>query len=556
MVLAFAGKAQNCSELFISEYAEGSGNNKAMEFYNPTPNAINMSNYRLVRYSNGSAIGTDSTDLTGTIPAFGTFVIANGVGVTSGATGTSPACNPALQALAQQIDGAYPSPTFMNGDDALVLARKSPYKRIDIFGKIGEQPTTAWSDMPPYDGTSGKWWTKDHSMQRKATIKAGILTNPSQFNPKLEYDSLPKDNWTKIGSHTCNCFVVLSTTVSATSSSVCSTYTTSLMATTNGGNAPVSFTWAPSSEIQGATNTATVVALPSSAATIIYTVTASDGFSTTTNTIALQSIACAPVTISLTPASSSVCITQTTSVSSSVAGGSGSYTYSWLPVSEIAGSTTGSSIIAKPTSTSSPVIYTVSVNDGGSTTTQTISIQANDCSLAFTPIISSTSSTVCTNQTLPITAEFTYGGSGVYTYSWSPASEITGATNTASISAHPTTTATVVYSVTVSDGVAAPVVLTMSINGIVCDVLVKENSKEIYLKMFPNPNNGNEIAFVSDKNIKEITIINTIGQAVLTHIEKSNESTVILNNLNLSKGIYYVIIKNEAGSKSEKLIIQ
>lgn len=204
---ALVGKAQNCSELFISEYVEGSGNNKAIEIYNPTANPINLSNYRLVRYSNGSALGTDSTDFTTTasIASYSTFVIANGQ--TTG-TPSSPACSPTLQALANQLDGVYPAPTYVNGDDAMVLVRKSPYARIDIFGKIGEQPTTAWSDVAPYDGTVGKWWTKDHSLQRKATVKQGVTANPLQFNVTLEWDSLPRDNWSKLGSHTCDCQVV------------------------------------------------------------------------------------------------------------------------------------------------------------------------------------------------------------------------------------------------------------------------------------------------------------------------------------------------------------
>ncbi len=205
IALAFAGKAQVCSELFISEYVEGSGNSKAMEFYNPTANTINLNNYRLVRYSNGSSTGSDSTDLVGSVNSYSTFVIANGVGVTSGTTATSPACAPALQAMAQQLDGAYPAPTFVNGDDAMVLVRKNPYARIDIFGKIGEQPSTAWSDVAPYDGTVGKWWTKDHSLQRKATVQQGVMTNPAQFNVKLQWDSLSKDNWSNVGIHTCDC---------------------------------------------------------------------------------------------------------------------------------------------------------------------------------------------------------------------------------------------------------------------------------------------------------------------------------------------------------------
>ena len=41
-----------CSDLFISEYSEGSNNNKAIEIYNPTQSAIALNNnYRLIRYS-------------------------------------------------------------------------------------------------------------------------------------------------------------------------------------------------------------------------------------------------------------------------------------------------------------------------------------------------------------------------------------------------------------------------------------------------------------------------------------------------------------------------
>ncbi|HTL81110.1 MAG TPA: lamin tail domain-containing protein, partial [Bacteroidia bacterium] len=49
-----------CNDLFISEYDEGTSNSKALEIYNPTPDSIDLSNYRLVRYSNGSSVGVDS----------------------------------------------------------------------------------------------------------------------------------------------------------------------------------------------------------------------------------------------------------------------------------------------------------------------------------------------------------------------------------------------------------------------------------------------------------------------------------------------------------------
>ena len=47
--------AQDCSDLFISEYAEGNSQNKAIEIYNPTSQAIDLNGYRIERYSNGSS---------------------------------------------------------------------------------------------------------------------------------------------------------------------------------------------------------------------------------------------------------------------------------------------------------------------------------------------------------------------------------------------------------------------------------------------------------------------------------------------------------------------
>ena len=47
----FAG---TCSTLFFSEYMEGSGNNKAIEIYNPTNAAVNLTGYRVLLFINGS----------------------------------------------------------------------------------------------------------------------------------------------------------------------------------------------------------------------------------------------------------------------------------------------------------------------------------------------------------------------------------------------------------------------------------------------------------------------------------------------------------------------
>ena len=202
-----AAFSQNCTEIFISEYVEGTGNDKALELYNPTGSAINLSGYRVERFSNGDATSANGgiLNLSGSIAPYSTFVVVNGQ--TSGSA-SSPAASPALQAMADLLDGAYPAPTYMNGNDAIALFKGSTM--IDLMGKIGDASmvsSSSWSDEFPYDGSVGAFWTKDQTLYRKASVKAGVTVNPDPFIVITQWDSLPKDTWTGLGSHTCECFV-------------------------------------------------------------------------------------------------------------------------------------------------------------------------------------------------------------------------------------------------------------------------------------------------------------------------------------------------------------
>lgn len=205
---SLAANAQ-CNELFISEYVEGAGNDKAIELYNPTNSPIDLTGYTLERYSGGLTTSTAGgvLNLTGTVAAHSTFVIVNGqTTVESG--GTSPAVSPVLQAYATtpnngQLDHAYPAPTYMNGDDAITLQKNGV--KVDIFGKIGEDPGVSWSTAFPFTDAQGTWITKDYTLRRKATVNGGVTVNPTTFEALVEYDSLAENTWTGLGAHTCSC---------------------------------------------------------------------------------------------------------------------------------------------------------------------------------------------------------------------------------------------------------------------------------------------------------------------------------------------------------------
>ena len=204
VIASFNIQAQDCSDLFISEYVVGSGNNRALELYNPTNAAIDLAGYKVGRFRDGS--GTPMLlDLSGTIAAFGTYVIAIDKRDPNG-TGFEEQVDPAIQAVADTfVNPVYvqaESPFYFNGNDAVPLFKGDPLNPenlIDLIGKIGENPGTAWSDG------NGTWWTVDKTLVRKSSVKEGVTVNPGTYMVEAEWDSLPEDTFTELGWHTCDC---------------------------------------------------------------------------------------------------------------------------------------------------------------------------------------------------------------------------------------------------------------------------------------------------------------------------------------------------------------
>ncbi|GGW55908.1 ASPM-SPD-2-Hydin domain-containing protein [Winogradskyella epiphytica] len=172
----------NCNELFISEYVEGSGNNKYIEIYNPTNAVINISGYSLALYSNGSASPSSTQALSGTIPPYGTIVYANSsANIYTGAVTTTSVCN-------------------FNGDDAIALLNGSSY--IDIIGTIGEDPGSAWTGS---DGRS----TENKTIRRNSSVQNGVSSNPVTGFPTFnsEWEVYNQDDISGLGAHLSDCEV-------------------------------------------------------------------------------------------------------------------------------------------------------------------------------------------------------------------------------------------------------------------------------------------------------------------------------------------------------------
>ena len=196
---------QDCSELFFSEYIEGYGQNKALEVYNPTSATIDLSDYKIERYSNGATNSSNGgiTTLTGMLVSGGAFVITSGETDTSSTFGY---IDPVLFAMGDMAEpvGSYPTPLHMNGNDAMVLSKNGAI--IDVIGKVGEDPASgAWTADAASGFTMGSWWTAQHTLIRKATVKSGDNNGLDLFDPSAEWDSLVIGTWTNLGSHTCDC---------------------------------------------------------------------------------------------------------------------------------------------------------------------------------------------------------------------------------------------------------------------------------------------------------------------------------------------------------------
>ena len=173
-----ASTVTGCSELFFSEYSEGSSNNKYIEIYNPTANAVSLSNYTVYQSGNGGSF-TNTFTTNATLASGDVYMIATNQADAS------------IQAVADTVL-AFPSIAHFNGDDAMILV--SGTDTVDVIGVPGVDPGSSW--------TVGTGSTADHTLVRKATVDMG---STDWTTGATEWDVYSQNTWTYKGAHTSNC---------------------------------------------------------------------------------------------------------------------------------------------------------------------------------------------------------------------------------------------------------------------------------------------------------------------------------------------------------------
>ncbi|MBI3502475.1 MAG: T9SS type A sorting domain-containing protein [Bacteroidetes bacterium] len=217
------------------------------------------------------------------------------------------------------------------------------------------------------------------------------------------------------------------------------------------------------------------------------------------------------------------------SAAANVSGGTTPYTYQWSN--------------GQTTQTATGLVsgnYTITVTDANTNTiTATVSI-TQPAALAVNVAVVNASSCIANDGSLTANVS---GGTSPYNYSWS-----NGGT-TASI----TGLAQGTYTLTITD---ANNCTDISVYTVSCPNAVTDLSPQDVFTVYPNPSNGdlrltiNEVRFIN----ADMEIYNVFGEKMYSE-KISNHKSVIIN-LNLATGIYFLNIKTEKESFTQKISIQ
>ncbi|HRT06184.1 MAG TPA: lamin tail domain-containing protein [Kiritimatiellia bacterium] len=256
-------------ELIISQYYEGTSNNKWIEIYNPGSAAIDLAAgaYRLGRWDNANREAwkagiapSGSVALSNSIPAGGTYLIGN-----------TSATNPAY-AVAGQLSGVL---TF-TGDDSVVLYTGSTYAFANVVDAFGMTATNAM----------------DRSFVRKTSVTAGVNAdfNAAEWDEFSlgAVDAAAESTNERLGYHSIGASALGVSLDRTNGFTVAHGTSAAITATATGGTAPYGYSWTSTlgeGYRTAADNVFTILAT-APAGDYTATVTATDGAAqTASNTV-------------------------------------------------------------------------------------------------------------------------------------------------------------------------------------------------------------------------------------------------------------------------------
>ena len=171
------------SDLFFSEYIEGSSLNKAVEIANATGAPVDLAagGYQLEFYFNGNTSAGTTIALTGVVADGDVYVVAD---------------DGADSAILDEADQT-PNSNFFNGDDAVVLTKNGVV--VDAIGQIGVDPGSEWG--------SGNISTANNTIRRGVTVCAGDTNASDAFDPVAngEWEGFASNTFDDLGTFAADC---------------------------------------------------------------------------------------------------------------------------------------------------------------------------------------------------------------------------------------------------------------------------------------------------------------------------------------------------------------